>query len=354
MTPLPEVIRQSEFLNQLVLNRSTMEELGRVEVLWMYPQAHRVLGFICKSGLLGNQKWAFQLVQIDAWGESGVLTNTPPQKTDAEKVRRLESLIDHEVWSDQGNRIGKITDCLFHLRTGEITHYLFVASGWSSLIGEVYQLPPDQIQSFGKQRVLVSETAMPHFEVYQPGISRKISQAGEAFKEEAAQEFSTFAKRAEATAEQAKTRAQQFSQQVSQQFKQKTQGLNEQVKDKTQTWLEQATEKGQTLAERVKETTQNLSERIEEQIETLTLPPNPTEADGFDFDLEADWFAEPEFVEPEFVEPEIPSPTPSPAPSAPPIPLPQLVAPSLEQKSPLGEVDEMGEVDETLDDDPWI
>jgi uncharacterized protein YrrD len=294
MTPPSEVIRQSDLLNELVLNRNTLEEIGRVEVLWMYPQAHRVLGFICKSGLLGNQKYAFQLSQIDAVGDSGVITHTPPQKTEAEKVRQLESLIGLEIWSDEGNRLGKIIDCLFNLQTGEITHYLFVSSGWASLIGEIYQLPPAQIQSFGTRRVLVSETAASRFDLYQPGISQKLSQATEALREEALQEWSTLAKRAESTTEQAKSRAQQLSQQ----FKQTTQVWNEQVKEKTQTWFEQAREKSQLLAERVRESTQALSERIEEQIETLTVSDDGSfdaneDFDFDDFDLESDWFEEP-------------------------------------------------------------
>lgn len=271
MTTQPEVIRQSEFLNQLVLDRNTMEELGRVEVLWMYPQAHRVLGFICKSGFLGSQKFAFQLGHIDAIGSNGVLTLAAPQKTTAEKVRQLESLLDHEIWSDEGNRIGKITDCLFHLRTGEITHYLFVSTGWSGIIGEIYQVTPAQILSFGKRRVLVSEAASHRFEVYQAGISQKLTRASESLKEEAVQELNSIAKRAEVTTEQAKEQLQQFSEQarsraqrLSQQFRQKAQVLNEQVKEKTQTLLEQAKEKSQLLVDQVEERIETLTDQAED------------------------------------------------------------------------------------------
>lgn len=349
MTTQSEVIRQSDLLNELVLDRNTMEEIGRVEVLWMYPQAHRVLGFICKSGLLGNQKFAFQLSQIDALGDSGVITHAQPEKTEAEKVRQLESLINLEIWSDEGNRIGKITDCLFHLHTGEITHYLFVSSGWSSLVGEVYQLPPSQIQSFGTRRVLVSEAAVYNFDIYQAGISQKLTQAGEAFKEEAVQEWSTIAKRAEATTEQAKTRAQQFSRQ----FKQTTQAWNEQVKEKTQTWLEQAKEKSQTLAERVKESTQALSEQIEERLETLTVHPEEMNND-FDpepdldaFDLEADWFEESAASPDPDPDPD-PDSVSSPVPPQRPILIPP--APPFEEPSkPPIQIDELPD-----DDDPWI
>ncbi|NJR65874.1 MAG: hypothetical protein HC772_12035 [Leptolyngbyaceae cyanobacterium CRU_2_3] len=70
MTAQTEIVRQSDLINQLVLDRQTLEELGRVELLWMYPPAHRVLGFICKSGFLGNKKFAFKLDQITAVGQA--------------------------------------------------------------------------------------------------------------------------------------------------------------------------------------------------------------------------------------------------------------------------------------------
>lgn len=286
MTTQPEVIRQSDLLNQLVLDRNTMEELGRVEVLWMYPQAHRVLGFICKAGFLGSQKFAFQLGHIDAIGSNGVLTLARPEKTTADKVRQLESLLDHEIWSDEGNRVGKITDCLFHLRTGEITHYLFVSTGWSGIMGEVYQVPPAQILSFGKRRVLVSEAVSHRFEVYQVGISQKLTQVSESLREDAVQELNSIAKRAEDTTEQAKEQLQQLTEQarirarrLSQQVRTRAQVLNEQVKEKTQILLEQAREKSQILVEQVEEGIETLTDQAEdlfdERQEDRPLPKRP-------------------------------------------------------------------------------
>ena len=144
-------MKYSELLNQLVLDRRTMEEIGRVETLWMHPPAHRVLGFICKAGLLGNQKSAFNLSQISVLGESGILTYGSPDSTTAERVRQLESLISQEIWSEGGDRLGKIIDCLFELDSGRITHYLYVSSGWAGIVGEIYQLPTSTILSFGKK-----------------------------------------------------------------------------------------------------------------------------------------------------------------------------------------------------------
>lgn len=278
MTTPSDVIRQSDLLHQLVLDRNTLEELGRVEVLWMYPPAHRVLGFICKSGFLGNQKAAFQLKQVDAIGANGLMVSARPDKTTADRVRQLESLIDYEVWSDEGNRVGKITDCLLNWRTGEITAYLLVSAGWASVIGEVYQLPPDQILSFGQRRVLVAEAAIAYFALYQPGISQKISQAGEHLKEEVAQEWASIAQRAEAKTEQAKEQLHQLTNQA----KVRAEELSRQMKAKTQIWLEQAKEKSQILAEQVEEHLESLSQREEDPLESDPID------DWFDFDWDED------------------------------------------------------------------
>jgi uncharacterized protein YrrD len=273
------VIRQSELLNQLILDSDTLQELGRVEVLWMYPPAHRVLGLISKSGWLGQQKAALKLNQIEAVGENGLLTHARPQETTADRVRQIESLIDHEVWSQDGDRLGKIVDCLFNLKTGEITYYLFVSSGWASFIEGVYQLAPSQILSFGSQRVLVAESTVAKLELYQAGISRKITQAGEALKDEAVQEFTTIAQKAEQTTEQAKEQIHQLTDRA----KLRAQNLSQQLKGKTQNWLEVAREKGQLLAEQVREGSALITRQVEESIESFTTPefdlPEMTEED---------------------------------------------------------------------------
>jgi hypothetical protein len=66
MASLPEYLRQSELLEQIVLDRATMETFGRVEVIWEYPKVHKVLGFICKPGRFDRRKLAFNLDQIQS------------------------------------------------------------------------------------------------------------------------------------------------------------------------------------------------------------------------------------------------------------------------------------------------
>ncbi len=268
MTPVPELIRHSELLNQLVLNRATLEEFGRVEILWMYPPAHRVLGFICKSGFLGNQKSAFKLAQIEAIGVNGVLTHSQPDATDADRVRQLESLIDSEVWSIGGEKVGRIIDCVFNLQSGAISDYLMVGDRLSKLAGTIYRLPINRISSLGRKRVLVSDRTIQAFPLYREGIQQKISKASTAIKDDytqVTQEFRSIAQRAQDTrlqttaqlknlAEQTKDRAHSLADQA----KEKAQAINEQVRSGAETFVEQA-----------KETTENLVERIQEQADSL-------------------------------------------------------------------------------------
>lgn len=277
MTTQPEVVRQSDLLNQLVLDRSTLEELGRVEVLWIYLPSHRVLGLICKSGFLGTKKSAFQLDQIEAIGANGILTNAEPDPTEAEKVRQLESPLNCEVWSDAGNTIGKVTDYLFNPRTGTITQYLLVSSGWSGIAGDVYQLAPAQILNFGKKRILISEATAHDLSVYGEGIKQKLTRAGEVFKEEATQEWRSLSNQAQTIAEQAKERLQDLTEQakeraqlLSKQAKEKVQTLNDQLKDGTQPLTDRMKERSRILGELMAEHPQTLA-REEEGTQTLNV-----------------------------------------------------------------------------------
>jgi uncharacterized protein YrrD len=387
MTAQAEIFRQSELINQLVLDRQTLEELGRVEILWMYPPVHRVLGFICKSGFLGNKKAAFKLGQVTAIGNSGVLTHSPPEPTETRKVQQLESLIQQEIWSNEGNQLGKITDYLFELETGKITAYLFVSSGWAGITGELYELRPADITSLGKKRVLVAESAADRFSIYREGISQKLAKAKDSLAQEASEELRSLSQRAETLTEkvteqvkgrfqsltdQAKERAQMLSQKA----REKAQTLNEQLGEQwgdpiddaqaeKRTFSERAKETSQTLAEEMKERSHSLSKQLGESIQTLTVQAEEIfdavrESSGFDpgssetgssetgakkgatqaaMSREEDW--QDDWEEDDWEEDDWLSDTPSPK-----------NAPTLRDIT--GKPDEPGYSDLDDDDEPWI
>lgn len=171
-----EFVRQSQLLDQIVLDRTTMDECGRIEVMWCYPKVHRVLGFICKSGSFDRTKKAFNLDQLDKIGENGVLVTSEPVETDRDRVRQLESLIGCEVWTDEGKRVGRINDYVFQLGSGNIRYYLLASSGLQGLTGKLYSLYPSQILGYGRGRVMVSEGIVPGLELYQAGLDQKLEQ----------------------------------------------------------------------------------------------------------------------------------------------------------------------------------
>ncbi|MBD2021508.1 PRC-barrel domain-containing protein [Leptolyngbya sp. FACHB-36] len=281
MTTQPELIRQNDLLNRLVIDRTNMEELGRVETLWAYTPAHKVLGFICKSGFLGNQKGAFNLAQIHTLGDSTILVSSRPQETDAEKVRQLESLVNCEVWSDSGRRIGRIIDYRFHLKTGLISDYLFTTGDLSAITEGIYLLPPSKILSMGRRRVLVADSAVDSLSAYREGIKRKLTKAGEVLKEE----YSQVTHQAQSLTSQAKERARSLSQRA----KEKVQSLNAQLRENTQHLTQQIQETSQGFVEQVKEQTQILQDQLnEEPHEDTIVEPVSDSIDDFDAIFE-DW-----------------------------------------------------------------
>lgn len=268
MAQQPEVVKQSELLNQFVLDRSTMAELGQVEVLWMYPKVHRVLGFICKSGWLGQKKTAFNLDQLDTIGNNGILVNSRPVDTDIEKVRQLDTLVNWEVWTDAGNKAGKIIDYLFNLRTGEIEHYLFAVSDWSGITGSAYLLPSNYVLRIGNRRVLVSEEAVRSFAIYREGIQEKLTKMTGFLQEEKSQ----------------------VTQELRSLFNQ-AKSASETARGRAQILAEQAREKAQILAEKVKERTYEMAEQWDESEVTIE-PPDFSEPDPLE-----DWDDE-DFIQP--------------------------------------------------------
>jgi uncharacterized protein YrrD/ElaB/YqjD/DUF883 family membrane-anchored ribosome-binding protein len=269
-TPPSDVVKQSDFLNRLVLDQETMQEQGRVEVLWMYPQANRVLGFICKSGFLGARKTAFNLSQIQAMGDNTLLTQGEPDKTDATRVQKLESLIHFEVWTDAGERIGRITDCLFKLRSGVITRYLMVSDPWGGLANGVYLISPKTIKGFGNGRVLMSQEAVKTLNVYSEGIKQRLEEFREFLEDEYDQityRLRSLIGRARSTTQRVHNRIEQLGDQTkegvqtfSEDAKTKAVGFRERLRERTQSWIDQAQATGQQWTGQVKEQTQTLGE----------------------------------------------------------------------------------------------
>lgn len=184
MNTQQEIVKHSEVLNRLVLDRRTTEAVGRVEQLWLDPQSHQVVGFTCKSGFLGNKKQSFAWAQIETIGADSILVNYDPEGIDLDKPEPAFFLIGHEVWTDAGNKAGKIVDYLFVPESGVIINYLFTSSGWRGVLDGIYLLPSTAIASVGSKRVIVPDAIVQEPQYYAEGFNQKIVQAAEFLMED--------------------------------------------------------------------------------------------------------------------------------------------------------------------------
>ncbi len=184
MNTQPEVVKQSEVLNRLVLDRRTAEELGRVDHLWLNPQAHEIVGLTCKSGFLGSNKRSFTWVQIETIGNDSILVNFGPEEVEPQKPESVISLMGHEVWTDAGNKAGKIVDYLFVPQTGAVVSYLFMSNGWRGVLDGIYLLPSAAIASVGSKRVIVPDAIVQAPQQYAEGFNQRVTQAAEFLRED--------------------------------------------------------------------------------------------------------------------------------------------------------------------------
>lgn len=184
MSTQAKIIRQSELLNRLVLERNTAEEVGRVEKFWLNSQLHRVEGLTCKSGFLGSQKQTFVWKEIITIGSDSIIVNNSSEGGEAERQSQAVSLIGHELWTDAGNKAGKIMDYLFDSQTGAVVSYLFVSSGWRGVLDGVYLFPIEAIASIGSKRVIVADAVVQEPQLYTEGLNQRVNQAAELLKED--------------------------------------------------------------------------------------------------------------------------------------------------------------------------
>jgi uncharacterized protein YrrD len=171
-----EAIKRSELLKRLVLDRQSAEKVGHVSQLLLDKQAQKVVGIVCQSGLMGKHKHILSWEHIEAIGQDSVLVHVP-QTPLLEIADSIEPPINTEVWTNTGNKAGKLLEFFFNPNTGSVVSYLFSASGLQGLIDGVYFLPPGAISSVGSQRVIVLEAAVQNPQKYTEGLGRKLDQA---------------------------------------------------------------------------------------------------------------------------------------------------------------------------------
>jgi uncharacterized protein YrrD len=235
-----DLLRHSDLIGKLVLDRVSTEEVGHVDQLWLDPKAHQMIGFTCRSGLLGFEKQSFSWTQIESIGADGILVSVL-QGAESDRPANTEQIVGHELWTDDGNQAGTITDYRFHAETGDILDYLFISNGWRGLTEGMYRLLPNSIVSTGSRRMIASNQAIQNAQHYAGGISWTVAQAKEFLKSDYArtqQDLNAAVEGTKAIAQQ----LQATTRQVAEQAKAKLSNVAGQLQDKPQARLPGTTE----------------------------------------------------------------------------------------------------------------
>ena len=184
-------VRQSALLNQLVLDFDTTEIVGRVKKLWLDLKAHRVKGLTCARGVFGREKRWFSWDKVITVGHDSILVNTE----DRDRVEQPEStddVIGLQVWTDAGNKAGKLVDYCIDPSTGAVVAYLFTSNGWRGIANGTYTLSPEAIITVGSKRIIVEETSIENAQQYAEGLNKKIQHAKEFIHDDIAKSQADF------------------------------------------------------------------------------------------------------------------------------------------------------------------
>lgn len=257
MSTEQQIAKHSELLNRLVIDRTTAEQVGRIEKLWLDPNSHRILGFVCKSGFLGGNKKAFTWEQIANIGKDSVMVNANPDAQEPTQPEQAANIVGYQLMTEAGNKVGKIVDYILAIKTGEAIGYLFASSGWGGVVDGTYLLSPEDITRFGSKLAIVVDAAIQEPQQYTEGMSQKVNQAAEFFQDDydkTMHELKGLIRGSKSLTEQAKEKATQVA---------------AQAKEGAQTLAEQAgqvTEGALNLAEKAKEKTTEVAGKAQEKI----------------------------------------------------------------------------------------
>ncbi len=178
MTTLTKDVKQSALLNQLVLDFNTTEIVGRVKKLWLDVEFHQVKGLTCARGMFEREKRLFSWDKIVTVGHDSILVNTE-EREEIEQPELINNVIGLKVWTDAGNKAGKIVDYCIDTKTGAVVAYLFTSNGWHGITNGIYILSSDAIITVGSQRIIVAEASIENAQQYAEGLNKKIQHAKE-------------------------------------------------------------------------------------------------------------------------------------------------------------------------------
>ena len=120
---LPKEILLSELLNYNVKGNLALN-YGNGENVWMHPPVHRILGWYSRPSNFDLKRNVWRLNQINQIINNEIYVKGDPAISDLATLNRFPTLIEANLISNNGSKIGVIADFLFEIKTGTIRYYL--------------------------------------------------------------------------------------------------------------------------------------------------------------------------------------------------------------------------------------
>jgi len=126
---------------------------GPVVSPWMHPPAHRILGWVSRPSNLKLQREVWKLDQLKGINEQEVYVKGGCSISDDQTLERFPTLMNANVFSRNGQKLGLIADFLFEIQTGKIQYYLVSrtnplipgTSRWRLSIAQIIDKQPGSI-----------------------------------------------------------------------------------------------------------------------------------------------------------------------------------------------------------------
>ena len=215
-TPISEPIKQSELLGKLVINRLTAEEVGRVDQIWVEGKSQQVLGITYRAGLITLKRPMFFWTQVETIGTDSIVITLPTGAVQEKPPESAVTIVGHELWTEDGSKVGVIGDYHLDPETGQITDYLVIRDEWQGMTSGIYRLRPGDVLTVGQHRILATRAAMDHAEQVVGAIAQRV---GEFFKRDyqrTLQHFSAAVEETQSIAQHLQLKAQTLADQTQQ------------------------------------------------------------------------------------------------------------------------------------------
>jgi len=120
---------------------------------WMHPPVHRILGWVSRSSNLRLQREVWRLDQLKGINEQEIYVKGSSSLSDEQTLERFPTLMNANIFSRNGQKLGLIADFVFETKKGKIEYYLVSRSNplipgtsrWRLSISQIIDKQPGSI-----------------------------------------------------------------------------------------------------------------------------------------------------------------------------------------------------------------